>query len=81
LKRTFAIDLEQCAKCGARLVLRSLVTAAQSVARFLRKIGEDPNPPPIAPARAPPFFRLPALRRAAGELDEAMSGQVEMFGA
>jgi len=81
LRRTFEIDLEQCARCGARLVLRALVTAAQSVARFLRTIGEDPNPPPVAPARAPPFFRLPALRRAAGELDEAMSGQMELFGA
>jgi len=46
LKRTFKIDLEQCARCGARLVLRALVTAAQSVGRFLRRIGEDPNPPP-----------------------------------
>ena len=80
LKRTFAVDLEQCTKCGARLVLRALITAAQSVARFLRKIGEDPNPPPIAPARAPPFFRLPALRRAAGELEGGMSGQVELSG-
>jgi len=75
LKRTFAFDLEHCAKCGARLVLRALLTTAQSVARFLRRIGEDPNPPPIAPARPPPFFRLPALRRAAGELyEEMMSG-------
>jgi hypothetical protein len=81
LRRTFQVDVEHCAKCGARLVLRALITAAQSVARFLRRIGEDPDPPPIAPARAPPFFRLPALRRAAGELEGGTSGQVEMFGA
>jgi hypothetical protein len=81
LKRTFQVDLEQCAKCGARLVLRALVTAAQSVARFLCRLGDDPDPPPIAPARPPPFFRLPALRRAAGDLDEAMRGQTEFFGA
>jgi hypothetical protein len=80
LKRTFQVDLEHCAKCGARLVLRALVTAAQSVARFLRRIGEDPDPPSIAPARAPPFFRLPALRRAAGELEGGTSGQMEFFG-
>jgi hypothetical protein len=49
LRRTFAMDLEHCAKCGARLVLRAPVTAAQSVARFLRRIGEDPNSSPIAP--------------------------------
>ena len=53
-------------------MLRALVTAARVVARFLRKIGEDPDPPPIAPARAPPFFRLPALRSAAGQLDQGI---------
>lgn len=79
LKRTFQIDLEKCAKCGGRLALRALVTAAESVARFLRKIGEDPAPPPIAPARGPPFFRSPALRRKLGELDGRLQGQVEMF--
>ncbi len=75
LKRTFQVDLEQCAKCGARLVLRALVTAAQSVARFLCRLGDDPDPPPIAPARPPPFFRLPALRRAAGDLDGTSAGR------
>ncbi len=48
LRRTFQVNLERCAQCGARLVLRALITAAESVARFLRNIGEDPNPPPIA---------------------------------
>ncbi len=62
-------------------MLRALITAAESVARFLRNIGEDPNPPPIAPARAPPFFRMPALRRSAAELHGGTSAQTEMFGA
>jgi hypothetical protein len=81
LRRTFQVDLDRCAQCGARLVLRALVTAAESVARFLRNIGEDPNPPPIAPARAPPFFRMPALRRSAAELSAGTSAQMELFGA
>ena len=83
LKRTFKIDLEKCAKCGARMVLRALVTAAETVTRFLRRLGEDPDPPPIAPARGPPFFRSPALRRRLGELDADSCAQMELgtFGA
>ena len=61
-------SISSAAHCGSRLVLRALIAAAESVARFLRNIGEHPNPPPIAPARAPPLFRMPALRRSAAEL-------------
>lgn len=80
LKRTFKIDIEKCAKCGAPLLLRALVTAAETVTRFLRRLGEDPEPPPIAPARRPPFFTSPALRRKLGEVDGDSRAQMEMFG-
>ena len=84
LKRTFKIDIEKCAKCGAPMLLRALVTAAETVTRFLRRLGEDPEPPPIAPARRPPFFTSPALRRRLGELDEIEGDsrrQMDMFDA
>ncbi len=57
-----------------------MVTAAQTVTRFLRRLGEDAEPPPIAPARRPPFFTSPALRRRFGELDSDSLPQLDMFG-
>lgn len=79
LKRAFKIDIEKCVKCGAPMRLRALVTAAETVTRFLRRLGEDPDPPPIAPARRPPFFTSPALRRRLGELDGDSRLQMDMF--
>lgn len=80
LMRAFKIDIEKCAKCGAPMLLRALVTAAETVTRFLRRLGEDPEPPPIAPPRRPPFFTSPALRRRLGEVDGNAGPQMEMFG-
>jgi hypothetical protein len=77
---TVAIDVEKCEKCGARMKLRALVTLPQSIDRFLRHIGESTEPPPLAPARAPPFFKSRVVRRKLGELDRAPA-QVAMFGA
>ncbi len=79
LKRTFKIDIEKCAKCGAPMLLRALVTAAETVTRFLHRLGEDPDPPPIAPARKPPFFTSQALRRKLGELHGDSRLQMGMF--
>ncbi len=33
----------------------SVVQDRQQIARYLRHVGLDPDPPPIAPARAPPM--------------------------
>jgi len=79
LKRTFKVDIEKCAKCGAPMVLRAMVTAAETVTRFLRRLGEDPEPPPLAPPRRPPFFVSPALRQRLGGLDGDSNAQMEMF--
>ena len=79
LKRTFKVDIEKCAKCGAPMVLRAMVTAAETVTRFLRRLGEDPEPPPLAPPRRPPFFVSPALRQRLGRLDGDSNAQMEMF--
>jgi hypothetical protein len=63
LKRTFAIDVEQCPSCGGRMKLRALVTAPGSVGRFLRYLGEPTEPPPLSAARDPPYFKSRAVRR------------------
>jgi hypothetical protein len=80
LKRSLAVDGEKCDACGARMKLRALVFAARSIERLLAHLGEPAEPPPLSPARGPPFFKSPALRRKFGDLD-APRGQVEMFGA
>ncbi len=79
LKRTFGWDLEKCRRCGARMKLRALITNPKSITRFLRSLGEPSEPPPIAPARDPPFYKSPVLRRRLGELDGAARAQTEMF--
>jgi hypothetical protein len=80
MKRTFAIDVEKCDRCGARMRLRALVTAAASIARYLRHLGEPTEPPPLSPARGPPFFKSRVLRRKFGELDSSTGAgsQTEM---
>ena len=78
MRRAFAIDVEQCARCGARRRLRALVTAPQNMERFLRHIGEPTKPPTLSPARAPPFFKTRVVRRKLGEADDDALQQ-EMF--
>jgi hypothetical protein len=58
--------------------LRALVIAAQSIERFLRHFGEPVDPPPLALARDPPFFKSCSVRRKLGELP---APQLAMFGA
>jgi hypothetical protein len=79
MKRAFAIDVDTCEKCGARMRLRALITAAESIERFLRRIGEPTDPPPLSPARGPPFFKSRVLRRKLDELDDAAAWQTQMF--
>ena len=76
----FAIDVEKCGLCGASMILRALLIDAEGSAKFLTRIGEDPNPPLVAPARAPPYFKAPALRRMLGQLDPALESQMKLFG-
>ena len=75
LKRTFGVDVETCPRCGGRMRLLALITDPPEVARFLRHHGELTEPPPRAPARAPPFWQSKILRRRHLE----PSGQREMF--
>jgi hypothetical protein len=79
LRRTFQIDVEECSRCGAPMKLRALVISAVGIERILRHIGEPTEPPPLSPARGPPFFKSRVLRRGPGELRGAVRGQVKMF--
>jgi hypothetical protein len=79
MKRSFAIEVDKCDRCGARLRLRALVTAAASIDRYLRYLGEPTELPPLAPARGPPFFKSRVLRRKLGELEGVAQRQTQMF--
>ncbi len=57
MKRTFAIDLAPCPKCSGRMKIIALVNSPASIERFLRHLGEPSEPPPLEPARAPPYYR------------------------
>ncbi len=62
-----AIDVERCPTCGDKMKLLSVVTAPDSIARILRNLGEPTLPEPLAPARAPPYYKRRLLRRKAGQ--------------
>jgi hypothetical protein len=82
MKRSFAIEVDKCAQCGARLrlrVLRVLVTAAASIGRYLRYLGEPPLLPPLSPASGPPYFKSRVLRRKLGELEGISERRTQMF--
>ena len=57
---------------------RALVTKPAGVHRLLRHLGEPTDTPPLAPARDPPFYRSPVLRRRTHQ--PSPPRQVEMFG-
>ena len=76
LRKTFAVDVETCPRCGGRMRLLAVITDPQSVARFLRHRGEPTQPPARAPPRDPPYFKpLVVQRRHPGE----PSTQGELF--
>ena len=65
LKRSFALDVQTCNRCGARAKFIALVTKPASIERFLRHLGEPTEVPALSPARGPPFWRSRTLRRKA----------------
>ena len=67
LKRSFKIDVERCDKCGGRMKLRALVMTSAGIERYLTWLGEPTEPPALAPARGPPFFKSRVIRRRLGE--------------
>ncbi len=63
MKKTFAVDVEICPRCGGRMRLLAVITEPQNVARFLRHRGEPTEPPARAPPRDPPYFKTLVVRR------------------
>ncbi len=78
MRRCFQLEVDKCAGCGGRMKLRALVTEPASVRRLLRHLGEPTDAPPLAPARDPPFYRSPVLRRRTRQT--LPPRQIEMFG-
>lgn len=78
MRRCFQLEVDKCTACGGRMKLRALVTKPASVRRLLRHLGEPTEAPPLAPARDPPFYRSPVLRRRTHQ--PSPPRQVEMFG-
>jgi hypothetical protein len=56
LRRTYGVDIFQCAKCGGRLRVVEVVSDKQEAAEAWRAIeaGGRPEPRARAPSRAPP---------------------------
>jgi hypothetical protein len=76
LRRSFKIDVERCDHCGGRMKLRALVITSAGIERYLRWLGEPTEPPALAPARGPPWFKSRVIRRRLGE-----PVQAELFDA
>jgi hypothetical protein len=66
LRRSFKIDVELC-ECGGRMKIKALVMTSAGIDRYLRWLGEPTDPPTLAPARGPPFFKSVVIRRKLGE--------------
>ena len=59
LKRVFAVDVQNCRRCGGRLRILECATKPTDIARVLRQHGLESEAPPVAPARDPPQLKLP----------------------
>ncbi len=51
--------------------LLAVGTKAESVRRYLERLGEPADPPLQAPARGPPYWKSMVLRRKAGDVSAA----------
>ncbi|MBK7585808.1 MAG: hypothetical protein IPI67_37180 [Myxococcales bacterium] len=47
--------------------IKALVMTSAGIDRYLRWLGEPTDPPTLAPARGPPFFKSVVIRRKLGE--------------
>ncbi len=63
MARSFELDVKKCPSCGARMKLIALVQDKESLASFMRMLGQPIDAPPRAPARDPPYYRSAVIRR------------------
>ena len=54
MRRVFGLDVLRCEHCGGCRKLIAMITDAFVARRILEHLGLASEPPPIAPARAPP---------------------------
>ena len=52
LARVFQVDIGHCPKCRSDMRIMAAVTDPLQVARYLRHVGIDPNPPTVQPVRS-----------------------------
>ena len=56
LKRTFAIDILVCVRCGAKMAIKCIVEDVRAITDTLVALGLDPKPPDIFPAMPTTVF-------------------------
>jgi hypothetical protein len=61
LKRTFDIDVLECPHCHGRMNLLAMITAGESIARYLAKLGEPTDVPGRSPSRGSPYWKSRVL--------------------
>ncbi|MCC6272671.1 MAG: hypothetical protein IT572_04330 [Deltaproteobacteria bacterium] len=54
LRRVFQVDLEACARCGAKVKVLAAIFDAPTIERILGRMGIPTAAPIVHPARAPP---------------------------
>ena len=54
MQRVFGVDVLLCPWCGGRRRLLEFIVEPSALGRILRHLGLPEEPPPTAPARAPP---------------------------
>jgi hypothetical protein len=53
LRRSFSVDVMECAKCHGRLRIVAVIAEREPVHRILAHLGMPTEPPPVARARDP----------------------------
>ena len=74
LARIYEVFPLVCPNCGNEIRIISFITRLDSIERILSHIGEPTTPPPIAPARAPPFWEFALDQSPAHDLDTSDPG-------
>ncbi|MGH7418732.1 MAG: transposase, partial [Candidatus Rokuibacteriota bacterium] len=59
LRRVYEVEVLKCSRCPGRRRVIAFITNAEVVAAILAHLGLPTQPPPLAPARAPPQKELP----------------------